>query len=178
MTEALYPAALGNAFGTLPGPVRDFHDGASTRTWTGQADITRGRNPLAHLICRMFGFPPAGTAVPCRLTVTPDASGETWAREFGAHALTTHQRPGQPGAVVETLGPAKVTLRLDPGPDALRITFGRCTLLGLPLLSILSPTGSSTESTDGRAFTFDVTVTQPGFGLIFSYRGTLERDIA
>ncbi len=46
------------------------------------ADITRSRSPYGALILKLAGFPPAGNAVPVKVTVEETATAELWTRNF------------------------------------------------------------------------------------------------
>jgi hypothetical protein len=74
--------------------------------------IQRAEGRLAHLLGRCLGLPIQATAVHTELLVEPTANGVRWARRFGDLCLTTTQRLGGTGELVERFGPIELTFRL------------------------------------------------------------------
>ena len=174
---ALYPSLLGDTFAELPAPVQALHGTRDRRVWSGTAEVTRGRNPIAMLIARCFGFPQGGTQMPLRLTFTPEGDAEIWTRDFGGHVLRSVQARGwgrQDGLLVERFGPLRVALALAASGDRLCVIPRHWSLFGVPMPKALLPRGESFETARDGRFQFDVTVTAPLLGLIVAYRGELE----
>ena len=145
---SLFAAALGPAWSDLPEPVRAFHgEGGATR-FRGEAEVTRGANPLARLLATLFGFPPAGAGQPVTITIGRDAAGEVWRREFGGHRMASRLAPAGPGRVAERIGPAVFVLALAPSRDGLGIAVESGRLLGLPLPRLLLPHAGAHEAAD------------------------------
>jgi hypothetical protein len=167
----LYRSLLGKVLDTLPAPVKTFHEEGGT--WAGTANIRRGKHPLAHLVARQTGFPPAGENVAVTVTVKQTEKAEIWTRDFGGHVLSSRQEIVD-NTLVETFGQTRVTLDLKATHDRLSITPIKWTVLGLPMPNFLLPRGETFEAADGERFLFNVTITAPIIGLIVAYRGTLE----
>lgn len=173
----LYPALLGAAFDTLPPQVRALHASAEPRTWAGAAEVRRGRNPLARIVARAIGFPPAADRIPVRVDFSPDGDGELWQRTFGTRRFRSHQRAGtgrNARLLVERFGPISVALALVVRGDRLCLVPRRWSMLGVPLPKALLPRGSTFETDQDGRFRFEVEIAAPLVGLIVGYRGTLE----
>jgi len=59
-TQPLYQRILGDAWRALPAPLRAMHHCMGPQVAAGQADVLRGRHPLARLVAFAMGFPAAG----------------------------------------------------------------------------------------------------------------------
>ena len=172
----LYRRVLGPAFDTLPAPVRTLHAG-TTRRWAGRAEVRRGGGLAARAVCRLVGFPDAGTGVPLTVTLAPEGDGERWTRVFAGKTFTSLQRPGSGRTehlLLERFGPIEIALALVVEDGCLFLVPRRWTFLGIPLPKALLPGGTSFESDRGGRFGFDVEIAAPLVGLIVGYRGTLE----
>jgi hypothetical protein len=77
-TQPLYQRILGDAWDGLPAELRAMHHSAGAQVAAGQADVLRGRHPLARLVAFAMGFPAAGHQVPVQVAFTPGAGGEHW----------------------------------------------------------------------------------------------------
>ena len=179
----LYRRVLGSAYDALPAQVQQLHDSAAPRRWSGQAEITRGTSVLARIIAAMVGFPKAGSAVPVSVTFTPDGAskggGERWTRDFGGKRFTSHQSCGSgrnASLLVERFGVAAFALALVVEDGRLHLIPRRWSFLGIPMPQWLLPGGTSFETAEGGAFTFNVEITAPLAGLIVTYKGTLAPD--
>ena len=172
----LFQRALGPDFTDLPQAIRETHDHAGPRRWSGTARITRGQGLLSRLIALVFRFPAAGDAVPVTVLKTPTDQGEVWDRRFGPGLFRSHLRLTARG-MTERFGPMTFRLRLHITGGALHypVVAGRC--LGLPIPRILLPQSVAQEyETDGR-FHFDVALYAPlRGGLIVRYAGYLAPD--
>jgi hypothetical protein len=172
----LYRRLLGDAFDWLPAPLKAMHAVTDEVQAEGTADVERGKNLLARLVASVFGFPPAGRAIPVRVTLTARGRRETWHRMFGARSFASVQAQGE-GAfarlVCESFGPFTFGLALVVEDERLHFVVRRWTFLGLPLPHALAPRGDSYEfAADGR-FNFHVEIRHPLTGLIVRYRGWL-----
>jgi hypothetical protein len=172
----LFPTILGDAWASLPAPIRAMHEGPGGE---GQATIDRGRNPLARLAGWLVGFPP--TAVQCPVSVHFDrrADGaEIWRRRFGDHLLTSTLSPATgrfAGLLTERFGPAAFDMALVPSGGRLELHIRRWHLVGIPLPLWLAPRSRAWEEDRGGQFAFHIELSHPLTGLIVSYSGTLER---
>lgn len=167
---------LGSAFEALPPQVRKLHGVATGQIWRGIADVRRGKGIAASLVAWAFRFPGAGTAVPVTVTITPDAGGERWVRNFAGRTFQSHLAAGtgrDDYLLTERLGVASVALALVVDGDRLCLHPRRWKLFGVPMPSALGPRGTSFESEESGRFCFDVSIELPFVGLVVAYRGTI-----
>lgn len=170
----LYREILGEAFDKLPGLIQAVHDRLGT--WTGQAEITRGRGLLARLVAAVVGFPKAGSAVPVEVTLVPEGGGERWVRSFAGKSFSSFQYAGtgrNDRLLVERFGLVSVALALVIDSGRLFLIPRRWSCVGIPLPHFLLPRGSCFESAEEGRFHFNVEIAAPLVGPIVTYRGTL-----
>ncbi|MDY8109994.1 DUF4166 domain-containing protein [Fulvimarina sp. 2208YS6-2-32] len=168
---------LGPGLDVLPAAVRAFHDSAQPRRWSGFADIVRGTSLLSRLVGAIIRVPPAGMGVPLDVTVTPDATGESWVRQFGHHRLTSVLTPGigrHEHLMCERFGWVDVGIALVIEHDRLRFVPRHWAVLGIPMPKRLLPSAKTFETAENGRFRFDVIFSAPIVGLIATYRGWLE----
>lgn len=177
LTAPLFRRVLGAAFDRLPRPLRDLHGNSTARRWIGQAHVRRGRGVVARFIAALFGFPPAGNAVPLRVSIMPEGDGERWVRDFAGKTFSSTLRHGtgrDEYLLIERFGSIEVALALVVEGERLYFVPRRWFWLGVPLPLALLPKGASFEcESDGR-FAFDVQIAAPLIGLIVAYRGALD----
>ncbi|MEG2806334.1 DUF4166 domain-containing protein [Stenotrophomonas sp.] len=178
---ALYPQLLGSAFATLPAPVQALHADRHARQWRGLAEVRRGKGVLSRLVGAVFGFPPAGQAVPVAVAFAPERGGERWTRDFDGRRFSSWQRRGQGRdayLLVERFGLVDVALALVVEDDRLHLVARRWSCLGIPLPAALLPGGRTFETERDGRFVFDVEIAAPLVGLIVAYRGSLQAEPA
>jgi hypothetical protein len=176
-TQPLYQRILGDAWDALPAPVRAMHRCAGPQVAAGQADVQRGRNPLARLVAFVMGFPSAGQQVPVHVVFTPVAGGERWTRTFAGRSFTSFQSAGRGPSdhlLRERFGPFTFDLALVVEGARLSLVVRRWSFLGLALPLFLAPGGDSHEMVVDDRFQFHVEIRHRLIGLIVSYRGWLE----
>ena len=176
-TQPLYQRILGDAWDALPAPVRAMHHCAGPQVAMGQADVLRGRHPLARLIALAMGFPAAGRQVPVQVVFTPGAGGERWTRTFGGRSFTSFQSVGRGTSahlLRERFGPLTFDLALVVEGSKLHLVVRRWSLWGLPLPLLLAPGGDTYEVAIDDRFHFHVEIRHRLIGLIVNYRGWLE----
>ncbi len=170
----LFARIMGTRFALLPPTVQHLHSGDGTTAATGAAEVVRGRNPLARLVARLFGFPPTGAH---RLTVTfaADADSERWTRDFGGHCFTSHL--SQAGnSLVERFGPYRFRFDLvsDDGGLAMRMTGWSLAHMALPMR--LAPRSLAREWQHDGTFHFAVALALPMIGDVVRYTGWLRPE--
>jgi hypothetical protein len=172
MTASLYRQAIGPAFDAMPPPLRALHDLPHSTVFRGEAEVIAARHPLARLIARLTGFPTRSYACKVEVRIDVDADGETWHRDFGGHRFHSRMRCVD-GCLVETLGPHRITFRLDTDAAGLRMHPVRWHMLGMPLPRMFWPRIEAREHADGGRFHFDVATAFPIVGTVIHYRGAL-----
>jgi len=111
------------------------------------------------------------------MTVTPDAAGETWVREFGISAFQSHHSLGRgrrSRLITEKFGPISIHMAILEEGGKMRIETQGWSIFGVPLPKILRPGGNVYETQDdlGR-FVFHVDLVAPLFGRLCKYEGWL-----
>lgn len=173
----VYEAMMGEAYAELFPALQDLHRTGDGRTFAGQCTVTRGRNPLSHVVAAIVGFPKSGKDVPATVTVTPDAKGEIWTRKFGGKTFQSHHSKGTgrwARHVKERFGPMSIHMAILEEGGKLRIATRGWSLFGLPLPKFLRPGGDVYETMDDQGrFVFHVDLTAPIFGRLCKYEGWL-----
>ena len=174
----LFQSALGEHWQQLPPCVQRLHSGEGVSSFSGRADVTRGRGLLAGLAAWLLGLPRAGQAVPLTVAMTRTPRREQWERNFAGRRLRSVLTPSpRPGHVRERFGLANYELELPLQDAALHFTVRRGWLLGIPMPSALLPKSCTREFALDGVFHFDVGLYAPLTGsLIVRYRGWLEPD--
>ena len=176
----VYEAVMGEAYAALSPAIQDLHRTGVGRAFTGQCTVTRGRNPLSHIVAAIVGFPKSGKDVPVTVTVTPGATGEMWSRDFGGRTFQSHHRLGTgrwTRHVTESFGPLSIHMAILEEAGKLRIKTRGWSILGMILPKFLRPGGDVFETIDDQGrFTFHVDLTAPLFGRLCKYHGWLEPE--
>jgi hypothetical protein len=176
-TQPLYQRILGDAWHALPARLRAMHDCEGPQVAAGQADVVRGRHPLARLVAFAMGFPAAGHLVPVQVVFTPAAGGECWTRTFAGRSFASFQSAGRGTSahlLRERFGPLTFDLALVVEGVKLSLVVRRWSLWRLPLPLFLAPGGDSYETVIDDRFHFHVEIRHCLIGLIVGYRGWLE----
>src|SRR6185369_9711396 len=172
----LYRRILGDAWESLPAPLREMHDLKGDLTAEGLATIDRGGNLFARFIAGLFRFPGAGENVPVRVEFKLADGMEVWRRSFGGRSFFSTQAAGKQRwdkLIVERFGPFAFGLAVVLDKDRLDLVLRRWSCLGLPLPLSWAPAGRAYESGNGGKFNFHVEIGHPWAGLIVRYRGWL-----
>ncbi len=172
----LFAIALGDPLSGLPDVTRRIHLVETINVYNGHAEINGPRNPLARLVCRLFGFPVKSTTGPLRVVMERVGDEERWSRMFAGHQMSSVLSRPDPdtSSIVERFGPSRVRMALrvcDAGLDMIPIEV-RFGFLKLP--RFLWPRISAREDVGrfGR-HRFNVTVGLPVAGHLFGYCGEL-----
>jgi NAD(P)-dependent dehydrogenase (short-subunit alcohol dehydrogenase family) len=171
---SLYVDTLGGAMTDLPDPIQTLHDGG---VFTGRAQVSRGRNPLARLIANIFGLPKAGEHA-LQVSITTDDQGrEHWSRTYSGRTMFSLQYAGtgrSENLIIEKFGPIAVQLGLFRDGDVLRYQTRGWSLFGIPLPRMLVPSGDVHEAIDAQGrFRFHVDMIAPSLGRLVHYEGWL-----
>lgn len=167
----LYARAMGAAFNRLPGAVRAIHSVLRDDGAHGAATVTRGRNPIARLIGRIVGFPPAGKH---QLHVHfEELDGvETWTRRFSGKGF--HSRLALRGPLVtERFGLLTFGFELPSDGSGLEMILRAWWFGPVRMPLFLGPRCDAREYEEEGRFRFDVSIGLPLIGPIAHYRGWL-----
>ena len=170
----LYRRLLGARFEELPPRVRELHDLTAPATWTGRADVERGKSWVARLAAALLSFPASGRDQPLSVTFAPDRGRETWTRRFGEKVFPSLQYE-RGGRLFERVGPSSLVFTLDVSPAGLALVLTGVRFLGVPLPRLLHPAVRTMESERGGRYCFEVEAILPLFGLLVRYSGWLEK---
>jgi Domain of unknown function (DUF4166)/Saccharopine dehydrogenase NADP binding domain len=173
---SLYERLLGDAWQSLPAPIREMHNLHATKTVVGKADVERGQGLVAGLVARLFGFPAAGKGVPIAVTYTVVDGKEHWQRNFNGKQFSSVQSEGRGESqwlLVERFGVFTFGLALVVENSRLQLVVRRWSLLGLRLPLSWAPRGEAYESAQGNRFNFHVEIAHPLLGLLVRYQGVL-----
>lgn len=166
---------------TMPGfeqtamAVRAMHDRILPGTACGRASVIRGKSPMASLIARVFGFPPASPDVPVTVRFEEHGNGEIWTRNFGGSTFSSILFPRSNG-VSERFGPFSFHFDLEEKGERLHMIPAGWSVLGVPLPRFLMPKGIATEYEEDGRFHFDVPIILPVIGPVVHYRGWLDAE--
>lgn len=173
----VYKAVLGDAYERLSPAIQDLHRTGAGRHFSGMCNVTRGRNPLSHIVAMIMGFPKSGENIAVSVTVKPDETGEHWTRDFGGKIFSSHHSQGTgrwSRHVTEKFGPIAIHMAILEEFGNLWIETTGWSIFGLALPRVLKPGGDVYETQDalGR-FQFHVDLTTPFFGRLCKYEGWL-----
>jgi hypothetical protein len=172
----LYRRLLGDAYDTLPAPLREMHDLRGEMVAEGIATVTRGTNVLARLAGEIVGFPQAAENVPVRVDFKLENGRERWTRTFAGRSFHSTQEQGRgrfEWLVCERFGPFNAGMALVLDGERLRLIARRWSLFGIPMPLWLAPRGDAYEYVEGGRFHFHVEIGHPLTRLIVGYRGWL-----
>lgn len=179
MTSVQNPivTALGAAFADLPLALQKLHSGDAQRRYEGRAVVKHGESLIARFLLWLGDFPPQGSGIRLTISITPDAQGEAWEREFDRHTTRSRLRAGRPGQVVEKFGPFHITMQPVATTTSLSFPVVGIQCLGLSLPRRMLPQNPSYESVDASgAVIFDIGAEIPVLGKLISYRGVLRPE--
>lgn len=174
---SLFQRALGSDWNRLPAEVQRLHSVQDMETFTGRAEVIRGKGLIARLAAQLFRFPKAGEQIPLTITKIRTANGEIWERNFDGRRFRSHLTPAAPGHYRERFGPFNYEQELPIRDGAMWLPVRRGWFLGIPLPPLLLPGSDSREYAENGTFRFDVGLYAPlKGGLIVRYRGTVSPD--
>ena len=172
----LFEEVLDRDWTELPEPVRGLHRLASRSVWRGEAQVSRGRHPIARLVAALFRFPPEAVATPVTVTMSRREDQEIWTRDFGGHRFVSHLSADKlrKGRMWERFGPFAFAIDLGASRGALRYPVAAGRFMGLPLPGFVLPRSETAETVDAEGrVAFDVALSLPLVGPIVRYRGWL-----
>lgn len=172
----LYARIMGERFQRLDPAVRKMHDDPWITKACGRATVTASTSPLARLICRLVGFPPASSDLPVAVTFERLGAEEKWTRQFGRHTFQSRLSQSS-GDLLERFGPLCFRFSLEERDGAIAMIHRGWTAFGIRMPRRLGPSGTAVESGKGELFTFDVPISLPLLGEVVRYRGWLQAAI-
>lgn len=178
MSDAIFPALLGDTFRELPEPLQQLHRGERSSEWRGDASVRGAQNFAGRIVAALFGLPTNDRQTDARVFIEVTQEGETWTRSFGGKQFRSHLSLGtgrEAGLMCERFGILTVAMAITWQDDKLWFVPRRWRIGPLPLPTALLPKGNSFECVRDGLFAFDVRVEVPIVGLIAAYKGLLRR---
>jgi hypothetical protein len=177
--RGLFARALGKYFDALPEAIQDAHDVDGTLKLAGRASVEGAAHPLGWLAARLLGFPRAATDIAVGVTMTADADGEIWVRQFGRGRFQSRLSHSglRTGLIEERFGPVTFRLALTASADGIDMNIVAGRIGCVPLPGWMLPRCFARERVDAQGrFTFDVPMSLPVLGRLVHYRGWLIPD--
>ena len=159
--ELLYQRLLGNAWNSLPDPLIKLH---RSKKADGLAKVQVGKNLIARLIAKLFGFPEAGQNIPVQVSFQQKDGGELWQRTFAGKSFSSFQSEGydlSERLLSEQFGVFNFGLALVAEPEKLSLIVRRWSIFGISLPLTLAPLGDSFEYVAEGRFCFHVAIEHP-----------------
>ena len=177
----LYEEILGEAYNEMSKPLQNLHRIGDGKTFEGRCKVTRGKNPLSHIVATVFRLPKASPDIPVKVVLTKDGEKEIWERFFNDRRMVSTQEAGrgkQSRLVIERFGPIAIHIAIlvEDGKQILKTTGW--SLFGIPLPKFLTPGGDVFEHAQDGRFNFHVDLVAPIFGRLVKYEGWLEETTA
>lgn len=175
--DALFPRLLGERFAGLPPTVRRLHLHPGVARYRGEAEVLRGRHPLARLFAWATHLPPSGTG-PVVVEIEAGGGRERWVRRIGGDAMPSRLWAGEgtsEGLLCERLGAVQFGFALEAEAGTIVWRVARVRVFGglpLPVRWFAGVVARESEH-DGR-YRFDVRAAMPVAGLLVHYRGWLD----
>jgi len=173
---SLYEEILGSAYNNMAEPLQNLHRIGNGKTFEGRCKVTRGRNPLSHIVAAILRLPKASPDIPVKVVLTRNGDKEIWERFFDGRRMVSTQEAGrgkQSRLVIERFGPIAIHLAIlvEDGQQILKTTGW--SIFGIPLPKFLLPGGEVFEHDMGGRFNFHVDLVAPLFGRLVKYEGWL-----
>ncbi len=169
---SLYQRVMGSDFEQLPGSLQQLHTVMRDGGFRGEAEVTRGKNPIARSIATIFGFPTVGKH-DLQVHIKIDDKGERWTRSFSGKIFASHLRKSG-RYLTENFGLLQFQFALPVTDGSLTMVMTGWKFGFLPLPLFLAPRSEASEWEESGRFHFDVPITLPLVGLMVHYRGWLE----
>ena len=179
MSDAIFPALLGDTFDALPEPLQELHRGERSSEWQGEASLRGAENLAGRIVAALFNLPAHDHQAVARVSIEVAADGETWVRSFSGKAFRSQLSLGtgrEAGLMCERFGVLTVAMEIKWKDDKLWFVPRRWRIGPLRLPNALLPKGDSFECTCENLFAFDVRFEVPIIGLIAAYKGTLQKQ--
>lgn len=171
--QTLYEKVMGEAFGRLSAPIRQFHRHSGFHQFFGWVEVDAPTSVAAALIARCLGTPLRASKGPIRFELEARPDSETWNRFFPSRFMSSRLVERE-GRVVENLGVARLTFRLLEQDGELEMRLERMHFFGIPCPTWLMPQVTAKEVGVAENLHFHVQASMPLIGTVTRYRGYLE----
>lgn len=172
---SLFRVALEAAFERLPADTRGVHSPGPVLMLDGEADVEGAANVAGRVLARLFGFPAAARAVPLRVTIEADQTGERWRRVYPNGTMESRMTAADPAgpSVEEHFGVCRFRLGLEARADGIDMRLTGAWIGRVPLPRFAWPRIAARERAQAGRHVFDVEVGVPVIGRLVGYRGWL-----
>lgn len=171
-TASLYQKVMGSEFQKLPTSLQTLHSVIRDAGFHGEAQVTNGKNLLAKLAAKIFGFPSAGQH-DLHVHIAADDKGETWVRSFSGKKFSSRLERSSRD-LTESFGPFQFRFGLPTTDKGLQMEMTGWKFWFVPLPLFLAPKSQASEWDQDGIFHFDVPIALPIVGLMVHYRGWLK----
>jgi hypothetical protein len=175
MSVSLYEQVLGSRFAELDEPVQRFHRLRGRHELHGSVKTQAPATLPARLLGRLLGTPMTSATGPIRFELDAQQHHEVWTRHFPTRLMTSTMRREGP-YLIERLGPARLTFRLEAEDGKLSMRLVRMHVLGVPCPAWARPRIVAEETGDAGLLCFDVRASLPLIGEVARYAGALRMD--
>ncbi|MEP2103895.1 MAG: DUF4166 domain-containing protein [Parasphingorhabdus sp.] len=169
---SLYRKVMGQDFKKLPASLEKLHTVIRDAGFHGEAEVSRGKNPLAGLAAKIFGFPAAGKH-DLHVHIKVDSKGETWTRSFSGKKFSSRLQKTD-RHLTENFGLFQFRFHLPVTDNGLAMEMAGWKFWFIPLPLFLAPKSQASEWEEDGRFHFDVPIKLPLVGLMVHYRGWLK----
>ncbi|MDB5829711.1 MAG: hypothetical protein JWQ73_3931 [Variovorax sp.] len=170
--NSLYRQVLEEDFWQLHPAVQRFHSLSGTHILRGEVRMQAPRRWLAKSLARLLGAALAAVHGHIRFELGAQAQSVRWTRHFPARSMTSTLTK-KDRFVLEKLGAARLTFRLEAAHGRLVMHLERLHFLGLRCPRWALPTIVAEESGETDVVHFNVSASLLWVGLVSGYRGTL-----
>jgi hypothetical protein len=169
----LFQQVLGEAFQTLPAPIRALHTAVLPRQFHGHARVVAAEGRIARCLGRLLGFPGCSVDAPIAVTIESAPGGQRWTRHFPPRPMVSSMW-SEHGLLLERFGPVTLRFRLHGDSNGLQWHLVAVRVLGMPLpLAWFRGVSAREYVRDGR-YRFQVRGAIVGIGILVSYEGWID----
>lgn len=176
--KPLYRELLGDDYGRMPAIIQAMHDVEGRHSARGRGRVRRAAHMPGRLLATLLGMPAEASDIPVETSFTLEHGVESISRNYNGSILITHQAKMPDSSrerpmLLERFGPVKLFIRLEADEAGITFHLQRCSLLGLPLPTFLSPRLTARERVSERRYHYFVRVELPLLGRLIEYEGFL-----
>ena len=170
----LYQRLLGDAFDTLPEPVRSLHTVTDSAHYAGRCFSQRGPHLIARLIATVLRLPPDGQDQPLQVAFRVYKDGEIWTRHFGSHRFVSTQWMKH-GLMYERIFCITLVFAVTGNTDGLNLFLKNIKFCGLPIQWLVRARVKAMETMQDGRFHLSIDTHLPLIGQLVRYDGWLDK---
>jgi hypothetical protein len=170
---SLFAQAMGPSYQRLHPAVRAFHDLQGQVVLPGSVHMEGPENWAGRVLARLMGTPRASGQGSMRFVLDSQPTRQVWLREFPGTRMRSTMRL-QGGALVETLGPTRLTFDLQESEGSLVMQVRAMRFLGVWCPRWLWPRITAREHGQDGELHFRIEAGLPLVGRVAGYTGHLQ----